>query len=151
MRSVARKPAVTNDECKGKPAMSLSTRRPDACVSRVCNQDWDATLAFGEVKCADQAQSNKFGIARDLIPVGRTITVYAVSLLSDGLYAMQEVSRLVVPASLRGVGQYLGQAADVLKIIAALDQCQPMNDANASAAASRKPQDAEHTRGNSRP
>ncbi|KAI8074018.1 hypothetical protein BC940DRAFT_329563 [Gongronella butleri] len=36
---VLRWPAVANEECKGKPAMSLSTYRPDACTIRVCNQE----------------------------------------------------------------------------------------------------------------
>ena len=103
-------------------------KRPDATISNIQQRDFGQSLGFGEVKlarpttdnhalchdllrlgtfCKDTIDMNKLQAALGFQINGFNIIFYLMRLRHDGIYIMQEISRVAFPASLQDLAGFL--------------------------------------------
>jgi hypothetical protein len=127
-------------------------KRPDAIISKIQQGDFGQSLGFGEVKlarpttdnhalchdllrlgtfCKDTIDMNKLQAALAFQINGFNIIFYLMRLRHDGIYIMQEISRVAFPASLQDLAGFLS-LKNIRTLLMVSDVfwrlCKPVND-----------------------
>ncbi|CAO3634979.1 unnamed protein product [Cunninghamella blakesleeana] len=132
----------------------LSKRRPDICITSLSGPNWTNNYGFGEAKACSE-NNNHYSLCKDLLRVGifsknsidigkmkavlgiqvvgRSVTFYLSSLLSDGFYVMLEVARVSIPGCINDLLKYLMDMNTIVMVLEVFEKnCLTLSNIQAS-------------------